>query len=316
MSVKKKAVFYLILLFSFSVSEGQETPINPISYRIFTPFIFNPAIAGSKDYFSVDLLTGWQGKNNSQMLSAYTRYAKLAPSYISSYVSPEFTNFGIGASFYNDMKKLSRTIGFKAAGSYHFPLDKKKLSFISAGVSLKGIYYHFHGQPEPGPALADEFIPDLDVGIYFYSPSSYAGLSAVNILGNHEISDSLGIYRIPISTRYFFLAGYKILINKHSNIVIEPSVIVNADDSLSGEVKDMIEPLLKIYAGNFCIGTYLNDYSKFSFFFQYRFPKFFVGSYFEIPKNSPFFRDSPTVEFTFGINLTDRSSTSFDKSHW
>jgi hypothetical protein len=116
--------------------------------------------------------------------------------------------------------------------------------------------------------------------------------------------------------RFFFLAGYKILINKPLNIVIEPSVIIIADDSLSGEVKDMIEPLLKIYAGNFCLGSYFHDYSKISFFFQYRYPKFFVGSYFELPKNSPFFRKSPTVEFTFGINLTDRSSSSFDKSHW
>jgi type IX secretion system PorP/SprF family membrane protein len=316
MSVKKKAVFCLILLFSFGVSEGQETPVNPISYRIFTPFIFNPAIAGSKDYFSVDLLTGWQGKNNSQMLSAYTRYAKLAPSYISSYVSPEFTNIGVGASVYNDLSSTSRTIGFTAAGSYHFALDRRKLSYISVGASGKGINYHYPGQPDEGPARTDKLITDIDLGVYFYSPSAYAGLSAMNILGNHIISDSLGSYNIPITRRFFFLAGYKILINKPLNIVIEPSLIVNADDSLSGEVKDMIEPLLKIYAGNFCLGSYFHDNSKISFFFQYRYPKFFVGSYFELPKNSPFFRKSPTVEFTFGINLTDRSSSSFDKSHW
>jgi type IX secretion system PorP/SprF family membrane protein len=316
MSVKKKVIFSLILLFFFNASQGQETPYNPVSYRIFTPFLFNPAIAGSKDFFSADLLAGWSGKNRSQLLSSNTRYAKLAPEYISSYIPPEFTNIGFGAAIYNDLTDYLHTSGITITGSYHFPLDKKKLSYISAGISGKGIYTKFPDDSDSGSPSGNRLVADMDLGVYFYSPSFYTGISSVNILGNHEIRDSIGTYRIPVSRRFFFLAGYKVLVSKSLNIVVEPSVIVSADDSLSGEVKDMIDPLLKVYAGNFCLGTYFRDYSKISFFFQYRYPRFYVGTYFDMPKNTPFFKKSLIAEFTLGINLSGNKTSSFNKYHW
>lgn len=57
-----KKVLIIILLCSSFVSNGQETPVNPISHKIFTPFIFNPAITGSKDFLSLDLIAGVQNK--------------------------------------------------------------------------------------------------------------------------------------------------------------------------------------------------------------------------------------------------------------
>jgi len=316
MPVKKIVVFSLILLFKFNVSQGQETPFNPVSYRIFSPFLFNPAIAGSKDYFSADLLAGWNGKNSSRMLTSNTRYARLAPGYISSYVPPEFTNIGFGGAIYDDLTNHLRTTGFTITGSYHFPLNKRKLSYISAGISGKGVYTKFPDDSDNGSPSGSRFVPDADLGLYFYSPSFYSGISSVNILGNHEISDSTGTFRLPVSRRFFFLAGYKILISKRHNLVVEPSVIVNADDSLSGEVKDMIEPILKLYAGNFCLGTYFHDYSRISFFFQYKYPKFYVGTYFDMPKNAPFFKKALGAEFALGINLSGKKTSYFNKYHW
>jgi len=57
-----------LMLVSLSLS-GQNTPYNPISGRVFTPFIINPAAAGSKDFTALDLSATIQGENYSQLLS-------------------------------------------------------------------------------------------------------------------------------------------------------------------------------------------------------------------------------------------------------
>jgi hypothetical protein len=74
--------------------------------------------------------------------------------------------------------------------------------------------------------------------------------------------------------------------------------------------------MLKVYAGNFCIGTYFNDYSKISFFFQYRFPRLYLGAFFAMPKNSPYFKESPTTEIAVGINFSRNKSGFTKNSHW
>ena len=90
------ALIILAIAFLPELSTGQPTPQYPVSYRIFSPFIFNPAIAGSKDFFSIDLLAGKYDKSNSQILSGSTRLSKTLPGYFSSPDSPVFTNIGVG----------------------------------------------------------------------------------------------------------------------------------------------------------------------------------------------------------------------------
>ena len=84
--------------------------------------------------------------------------------------------------------------------------------------------------------------------------------------------------------------------------------MILTDDSLSFDFKQSLQPVLKLYAGNFCIGTYFNDYNKVSFFFQYRYPKFYFGAFFALPKDTPFFQKSPTAEIALGINFSRNNS--------
>ncbi|MBE0674415.1 MAG: type IX secretion system membrane protein PorP/SprF, partial [Bacteroidales bacterium] len=220
-----------IFIVSLSLS-GQHTPLNPISNRVFTPFVINPAIAGSKDFMALDLSATMQGNDFSQLLSGNTRIAKKGPRYFGAPVSKSFTRFGAGASLFNDVSGPSRNLGFSAAASYHIPLDNKNLTFLSAGVALKGIYNMMDSIADLGAPERNDFIPNIDAGVYFYGQSFYAGLSATNILGNMTDSADMTIYNIPVSRQYFFIAGYKLLLSRSLNIVLEPSLIVNLDDSL------------------------------------------------------------------------------------
>jgi hypothetical protein len=58
----------LLLIFLFILeynSAAQQAPLHPISNRVFSPSVFNPAIAGSKDFMALDLAATIQGEGLS-----------------------------------------------------------------------------------------------------------------------------------------------------------------------------------------------------------------------------------------------------------
>jgi len=318
MSVFRKISLILLTLFYCELSFGQQVPFNPVSYRIYTPFLINPGIAGSKDYFSVDMLAGFSGKSYSQILSGNTRITKKVLGYLPSGRTYSYTNIGVGLSAYNSFETGDSThnAGVSATGAYHFPLSKKALSFLSVGVSIKGMYHFHEGDTNRSIPFKEFYFPNVDVGLYLYNPKAYGGLSVTNLLDPPTDTVTLSNYSIPVSRQYNFIAGYKIVLSRSLNLVLEPSILIHTDDSLSFDIKESIEPALKLYAGNFCLGTYFNDYSKISFFFQYRYPKFYVGTYFALPKDSPFYKKSLTSEIAFGINFSHNKSGYTKYGHW
>ena len=307
----KKKLFLIFLFFPFIKVSGQETPVNPVSNKVFTPFIFNPAIAGSKDFMSVDLLAALQEKQFTQILSGNARLKKRGRNYPENSNLTEFSNIGIGGYLFNDLTGDYRNAGISISGAYHIPLNREKLSFLSIGAAAKGIFSHYPGVPDPGKPKRDTLFPNLDAGIYYYNPAFYAGISATNILSESLVNDT-----IPVSREYFFTAGFKVVLSRRLNIVLEPMVIANTGDSLSNDVKDMIHPGLKLYLGNFCMGSYLNDYERIPFFFQYKYPGFYIGTFFELPRNTPFYKKEITTEIVLGLNISKNNPSRNRKGQW
>lgn len=316
--VFKRILILILVLSSLNSAYGQQIPFNPVSYRIFSPFLLNPAIAGSKDYTSFDIVAGFNGKSYSQVISGNARLARKTSGYGPSGRIYSFTNIGTGGYAYNDFNSTDsiRNAGISADLSYHIPLNKRALSFLSIGASVKGMYHFYQGNSDLSIPYKEFYFPNVDVGIYLYNPMAYAGISATNLLDPPVDTATLTNYQIPVSRQYNFIAGYKFLISRALNLVLEPSVIIHTDDTLAFDIKENIEPALKLYAGNFCVGTYFNDYSKISFFFQYRYPKFYVGTFFALPKNSPFFKKSLTAEIALGINFSHNKSSYTKYGHW
>ena len=303
------------LFISCSLS-AQHTPYNPISNRVFTPFVINPAMAGSKDFLALDLSATIQGENYSQLLSGNSRIAKKGPRYFGAPVAKSFTRIGMGAAIFNDVSGPSRNLGLGIATSYHIPLNDKNLSFLSAGIAFKGIYNIMDSLPDPGAPARNAFIPNADAGIYLYGQKFHVGLSATNILGNMTDSADMAIYQIPVSRQYFFIAGYKFVLSKSLNIVIEPSLIVNLDDSLDFSDKNSYNPMLKLYMDAFCIGSYLHSYHNLTFFFQYKFPGFYIGTLVDFPRNVPFYKTDLTVEIAAGFNFGGTGSSPRNRYQW
>jgi type IX secretion system PorP/SprF family membrane protein len=316
-SVKRFLPIFVSLLVSFAYTAiGQQVPFFPVSYRIFDPYIFNPAIAGSKDYSSADLIGSWNGNLNSQILCANSRLLKKGSSYFASPDFKEFSSMGVGGYVFREINDSTRNFGFSAGFSYQIPLSYKDLSFFSFGIALKGIRNY-----EDSVSLTDPSVrktmktttrPNMDVGIYYFGPKIYAGISATNILGNGKDTVGISTSQIPV----FFTAGYKFIISRSLNIVLEPSLIMNVNRTALQKEVNLVDPMLKIYVQNFCLGTYFNNYDNISLFFLAKYPRLYVGTYFEIPRNSPFYKKNFDIEAVIGINFS-RVKPSYHKYyHW
>jgi len=313
------AKIFIICFFvsSLSVTNGQQTPLNPVSYWVFVPYIYNPAIVGSKDFLSVGFNASFQGKSNTQLLSGNTRISKTKSGYFSSPDIVEFKNIGIGGAIYRDLIGISTNIGASLTGSYQVPLSTRNLSFLSFGASVKGVYNSLDNDSVgPAHSYKKTFYPDFDFGIYYYGTSFFAGVSATNVLGNPFKSDTLAIFRVPVQRQYYFAAGFKLLLSKPLNIVLEPSVLVTATDTTFNKITDNINPIVRLYMEDFCVGSSFNNSGRISFFAQYRYPKFYVGAYYELAKKTAYFKKSPLVEFTFGLNIQPDKSRFSNHSHW
>lgn len=126
----------------------------------------------------------------------------------------------------------------------------------------------------------------------------------------------MALYNIPVSRQYFFLAGYKIVLSRSLNIILEPSLIINLDDSLKFDSKESYNPMLKLYMDAFCLGAYMHDYNNLTFFFQYKFPKLYIGTLVDFPRNVPFYKRDLTVEIAAGFNFGGVTKTSGSRYHW
>lgn len=303
-----------MLILMLCRSYGQQSFFSTVSYWVFTPYIYNPAMAGSKDFSTLGFNASFQGKANSQLLSFNSRISKITYGYFSTTDIKEFSDFGIGASVYNDFNGLARNTGISASGSYQIPLSARKLSFLSFGLSLKGEHHTINSDVNNILRKTDYF--NIDAGVYLYGTNLFAGFSAINLRGSPWKPDTLGLYKVPISKQYVISAGYKFLISRSLNIILEPSVFVTATDSTFSKIGKNINPVLKLYLEDFCVGmSFLND-NKFSIFAQFRYPKFFVGAYYELAKKTPFYKNNPLVEVTLGLNLENKRSGISERSHW
>jgi len=288
---------------------GQQTPFNPLSYWVFTPWVYNPAMVGSKDYLALDFNAAWQGKDNADLISFNTRLSKSKPGYFTSPKLKEFNAIGLGGSLFTDKTALSGNLGANIAGSLQIPLSTKDLSFLSIGAAVKGIYNTLDtGLTEASTPGKKSFYPDMDAGIYYYGTNLFTGVSVVNLLGAPGKSDSIVRYRIPVTREYYYTLGYKFILNKTNKIVFEPSILIRATDSTIKNIKDDINPIVKLYIDNICIGSYFLSHHKYSFFFEYKSPRMHIGAFYELPKRTAYFKMPPIVELTFGFNFqVDRS---------
>jgi len=311
-------VVYIFLIIAPLNLFGQEYLLNPEGTWITNTLWYNPAISGSRDYHPLAFTYATRDNFRAFTLSGHTRLRKKINGYQNIPDHFNYRNLGIGYQLFKRLSDNIESTGFKATASYHFGLDKNSTSFLSVGLSLQGSINTLTSVPDievPDSTISETtYDPNIDFGLYYYSPTLYMGLSATGIIEGLPKHDSLVYFH---ETRnYHFMAGYKFIVYRPMNLLIEPSVIFSISDSTISDPVHHIYPMVKIYVDNFCFGTYFYDRDKVSVFFRYNYPSVYIGAFLAVSRKSPYYKKVPSVELSAGINLSYSKAKQQKRFHW
>lgn len=302
--------FFLIFLFLLNFVEinSQEIPIYFKQY-LNNPYLINPAFAGSRDYkilhlSSTQILEIIHGSPKTQILSYHQR--------IRSFET--FSNSGIGAYIFNDINGPLKKMGVQLSYSYHITLDRTSTRFLSFGLSVNAFSYSINygnfNIYDPIFSTIDRpksFVPDGNVGVYYYAPKLYAGFSITRLLQSPISWSYDSLIDIPIKRNYFTFVGYKFLVQK---IIIEPSIFWHAKKTRSyGHdhimyLDNQFDLNLRIHYKSLTGGVSHTLKKSTSFLGQYNYRKIYAGivyNYFHGTYTANI--TGGTVEIFVGINI-------------
>lgn len=304
----RRFVLALIVVAGTAAMDAQEIPSKPLSIPVFHPMVINPAYVGSKDFTNISLTSRIFKSPNNQILTIHKRLS-----------GPDgfFSNIGVGAYIFQEQLVASWNTGLALGGAYHFALDDANVHNIAAGASLKGFLNIPKKDAEStGDTSSTSFNPNIDLGVYYYGPTAFAGLSVTSLFGT-KIPDGEAIESEAYQPReYHFYGGYKFLLSKKNSIVLEPSLLVSLNDSTISEPQKHLVPYLKLYLQNFYVGSYMKSVDIFALFFQYQFPRFYTGIFLEFPRVGFLNNDNIIFELSLGINLGHEGDKFLQYRHW
>jgi type IX secretion system PorP/SprF family membrane protein len=229
----KKIIYILLSAFTIPFAlYSQETSIFNNYYL--SPFIINPAITGSEYYPMATLSAKKQWVGIADAPATYVLTGNYRIGSYDFYDPKGFVNkgplklkdrVGLGVALYKDHNGPSDFTGGILSYAYHLPINTK--SQLSFGMSIMGTYYSFNNsvlkpdQPDDPYLFSDNenvFRANINLGIYYYSNTYFAGLSSTKLLPDiTNVNDN-----IKIQPSYFLMAGYKLM--QKRNIAFEPSI--------------------------------------------------------------------------------------------
>jgi type IX secretion system PorP/SprF family membrane protein len=308
-SVKRRTILMVLgAILSGSLKAQQAVPSRPLSNPVFHPMVFNPAYAGSKDFTSINLTTRVYRIPDNQIISYHRR---LPPT------TPFSSKIGAGGYIFQEQLGESWNTGLAVSGAYHHAIDKAKLHNLAMGLTLKAsINVPKKSEEIPDDSLYTTFHPNADLGIYYYGPNAFAGISVTTVFGTKLGNGLTKESEAYIPREYHFYGGYKFLLSKKNAIVLEPSLLVTLNDTTFSEPLQHMVPYLKLYLQNFYVGTYVKTLDTFALFFQYQFPRFNTGLFLEFPRVG-FLNDNNIIfELSLGINLAKEDQQFRQNRHW
>ena len=258
----KRGAVLLMSFFFAAVVYGQQRP--HYTQYILNNYILNPALSGIENYTDVklsarDQWVGLNGAPRTMYLSIHAPIGKkdLKTSATSFSIPGEnprgyayWENYeasaphhGIGFSMVNDKTGLYNRFSANVSYAYHIGLSPTtNLSAGFAGgimkISRDGSKSTYNNGDPTDPAegsVADIYRirPDLSAGLWLYSASYFAGVSAQQIIPQKVsfVDDTLGFKLVP---HLFATAGYRFLLSEDVNAI--PSFMVKYISPLEPQV--------------------------------------------------------------------------------
>jgi type IX secretion system PorP/SprF family membrane protein len=221
--MKKKITYLILLAFVESISLfAQQMPL--FTNYLFNPYVYNPAVAGSKPYVQANMnyrnqWMGFEGAPQTYMASIYGPLRKNKNVALGGMISTDLTGL------------LQRTSGYFTY-AYHVKLnDKWKLGMgLSAGamqyrVRLYDVRAYDKDDELLTGNLLTKIVFDCNAGLYLYRSNFFFGLSAYQAANNKvDFTNS----QSRLAPHLYAMAGYTIRVNKKFDL--QPSVLVKQTD--------------------------------------------------------------------------------------
>ena len=218
----KKIVIVLVVCFS-SLVNAQQLPM--FSQYLTNDFILNPAIAGSKQHFPIQI--------NSR--SQWTGLGSNAPktNTLSYHMPVAYNSLGVGAIICQDQTGPYSQLGVNISLAYHIQLNNDNNTRLSFGISglLTQHKLNFDeltfNNPEPDfeGGVFSKLVPDASFGMYLYSKKLALSLSSHQLFESVFKESVSDIFGDNTQVRHYF-AHTSYLIDIYSDLAVVPSVLI------------------------------------------------------------------------------------------
>lgn len=210
----------MVLFAGTMVVRAQQLPI--YTQFMFNTYIFNPAVAGTHNYYQVKLNNRfqWTGISDAPQTNSLSVYGPHGEK-----------DMGFGGYVFNDATGPTSRNGFY--GSYAYNLLLNDMMRLSMGLSAGLLQNRMDGTKitllDPSDqallnTVTSNFSPDATLGLYLYSSTFHVGFSAHQLFGNTIDLFDQGTGLNKLKAHFFLTGGYKYFIN--FDYAVESSVIV------------------------------------------------------------------------------------------
>lgn len=218
-------------------------------------FILNPAVAGIENYVDLKVshrqqwvgLEGapvttylsvhgpWKRSDDEVETATSVRASGQNPrgrNFVADYTPPE-NHHGVGFTVLNDrtgpLNRLSATVAY----AYHLGIGPKTNLSLGASAGIQNMTLNTNKlnfvqtQVDPavfGSGYLNTIKPDVNLGLWLYSPTYFAGVSAQNIISSKlsYANDTVSVQNGRLVPHIFFTAGYRTFLNDDISVI--PSV--------------------------------------------------------------------------------------------
>lgn len=210
----------VVLFIAFAIKASAQQ-VQQFTQFQFAGISYNPAFAGSDQYFNVLAMhrTQWTGINDAPR------------TYLMGLHAPSKSGkMGFGGNIYTDVAGPTRRVGAQGVYAYHLQVTSN--TKLSLGLSFGMTQFVLDGSQitlrEGGDraltgAMMSELKPDANFGALWYNDKFRLGVSANQIL-NNELDLFPGDGESRMAVHYFLTGAYKFDLS--DDFQLEPAVLV------------------------------------------------------------------------------------------
>ncbi len=217
--MKRTCFLILISMLGWITLRAQQDPLSTLFMT--NPFVLNPALAGTNNYFQVISSNRfqWIGFSDAPITNSLSVYGPLVKQ-----------PMGWGGTISYDMAGPISMGSVYGSYAYHYNINEDMK--ISGGLNVGMIQYKIDYAKITMPDESDPvmnakesyYLPDATVGFYLWSSTYNVGLVFKHVLNNKiKIGDDpSGESRLK--THFYLTGGYKYYINR--DWAVEPSLVL------------------------------------------------------------------------------------------